>query len=184
LRKKIILIGASTGGPSLIKEMLNEVEFLHSTIIIIQHMREEVIPFFIKDLEESLVVDVYATPLSTNFDKPSIIICSHSTVLQKVDDGFKLMTNTENQKYTPDINKLLHSFSNHLDEFDLSVLIMTGIGSDGINGAKVLSQKGAKIYAQDEVSSPVYGMPKAVYESGIVDEVKSFTEIKNWIKEC
>ena len=64
------------------------------------------------------------------------------------------------------------------EDFDIKVIIMTGIGSDGVNGAISLKSKGAKIYAQDEKSSPVYGMPKAALESGIVDEVKSFEDIK------
>jgi len=182
LRKKIILVGASTGGPSLIKEMLGELTSLNSSIVIVQHMREEVIPFFIKDLAESLEFNVQTTPLSTSFNEPSIIICSHSSILQKKDDKFKFITSTESQKYTPDINKLFNSFVDFTDELDVSVLIMTGIGSDGVDGAQNLKFKGAKIYAQNEETSPVYGMPKAAYEKGIVDEVKSYQEIKKWLK--
>jgi len=58
------------------------------------------------------------------------------------------------------------------------VLIMTGIGSDGVDGATNLKSKGAKVFAQDEKSSPVYGMPKAALERGIVDQVKTLDEMK------
>ena len=77
-----------------------------------------------------------------------------------------------------DINKLFSSFAPFVHDFDISVLIMTGIGADGVDGAKELKAKGAKIYAQDEKSSPVYGMPRVAIESGIVDKVKSLDEIK------
>ena len=55
---------------------------------------------------------------------------------------------------------------------------MTGIGRDGVDGAKNLKTKGAFIFAQDEKSSPVFGMPKAAIESGIVSEIKTLQEIK------
>ncbi len=141
-------------------------------------MREEVLPFFIKDLKESLKVQVQTTPLSTLFDEPSIIVCSESSVLQKSFGVYSITTDKSNQNYTPDINKLFNSFANYTNDFDINVLIMTGIGSDGVDGATNLKSKGAKVFAQDEKSSPVYGMPKAALERGIVDEVKSLDEIK------
>lgn len=145
-------------------------------------MREEVLPFFIKDLQDSLDFKVQTTPLSTSFDEPSIIVCSESSVLQKSFGSFNISTSTQNQQYTPDINKLFNSFVSYANEFDIRVLIMTGIGRDGVDGAINLKKNGAKIIAQDEKSSPVYGMPKAAIESGIVDEIKSLDEIKQCFK--
>jgi len=178
LKKKVLLVGASTGGPSQIKELLSSISSLTCSIIIVQHMKEEVLPFFIKDLQDSLHVKVQTTPLTTSFDEPSIIVCSESSVLKKNFGTFQIVTDKDNQNYTPDINKIFNSFVAHASEFELKVLIMTGIGRDGVDGAKNLKNKGAKIFAQDEKSSPVFGMPKAAIESGIVDEVKSLEQIK------
>ena len=178
MKKKILLIGASTGGPSQIKELLSSIDSLSCTVIIAQHMREEVLPFFIKDLKDSLHVKVQTTPLTTDFSEPSVIVCSESSILEKNYGTYKIKTDKTNQIYTPDINKLFNSFIDYADDFELNVLIMTGIGSDGIDGAKNLKLKGARIIAQDEKSSPVYGMPKAAFELGIVDEVKSLQKIK------
>lgn len=178
MRKKILLVGASTGGPSQIKELLSHIESLSCTLVIAQHMREEVLPFFIKDIKESLKIKVHSTPLLVSFNEPSVIICSGSSVLQKRASSFEIVHDTNEQQYTPDINKLFNSFHNFANEFDLQVLIMTGIGRDGVDGAKNLKERGAKVFAQDEKSSPVYGMPKAAYESGIVDKIKTFDEIK------
>jgi len=183
LKHKVLLIGASTGGPSQIKELLCSLKSLSSTtIIIVQHMREEVLPFFIKDLEDSLKLKIQTTPLETNFSSPSVIVCSESSVIVKKSGSYFIKTDKENQNYTPDINKLFSSFSEFPNEFDFSVIIMTGIGSDGVDGAEMLKKRGAKIFAQDEASSPVYGMPKAAYERGIVDSVKSLDEIKSYLK--
>lgn len=182
MKKKVILVGASTGGPTLIKKMLSQITKLDTTVIVAQHMREEVLPFFIKDIKESLNFDVKSTPTMLSVSHSEIIICSHSSVLQKNNGLYEIVTQIDNQHYTPDINKLFNSFVNHSNDFDIKILIMTGIGRDGVDGAINLKQKGATIIAQDESSSPVYGMPKATLESGIVDEVKTFDEIKEYFK--
>jgi len=59
---------------------------------------------------------------------------------------------------------------------------MTGIGSDGVDGAQKLKKLGVSVFAQDEKSSPVYGMPKAALERGIIDRVMSFEKIKSYVK--
>ncbi len=178
MKKKILLIGASTGGPSQIKELLSSIDSLSCTIVIAQHMREEVLPFFIKDLNDSLKVKVQTTPLSTDFSEPSVIVCSESSVMKKNFGTYSIETDKVGQLYTPDINKIFNSFAAYANDFDINVLIMTGIGRDGVEGAKNLKLKGAKIISQDEKSSPVYGMPKAALELGIVDEVKSLQSMK------
>lgn len=182
MKHKILLLGASTGGPSQIKEILSQITSLSCTVIIIQHMKEEVLPLFIKDLKESTKVKVHTTPLKLTFSQPSIVVCSESSIINKDGNSFEIITDKVDQHYTPDINKLFNSFVNYADEFDISVIIMTGIGSDGVDGASKLKLKGAKIIAQDEKTSPVYGMPKAAFESGIVDVVKTFDEIKNYFR--
>jgi len=182
LRKKILLIGASTGGPAQIKKILSQITSLSCTIVIAQHMKEEVLPFFIHDLQEKLSIKVESTPLSTSFSEPSVIVCASSVVLKKRAYGYEFVCDTSCQCYTPDINQLFHSFSHFTSDLDIEALVMTGIGRDGTDGAIALKQCGAKILAEDEQSSPVYGMPKAVVESGAVDEVKSLDEIIKYIK--
>ena len=179
MKHKILLLGASTGGPSQIKEILSEITSLSSTVIIVQHMKEEVLPLYIKDLSESTRVEIQTTPLVIDFSKPSVIVCSGSSSLIKNSDGvFEIVSDKENQNYTPDINKFFKSFEIYANEFDISIVIMTGIGRDGVDGAITLKQKGARVVAQDEDSCAVYGMPKAAQESGIVDSVKTLDEIK------
>lgn len=182
MKRKVVLLGASTGGPSLIKKLLNEIKDLSSIIIINQHMKEEVLPFFIKDIHSSCNFKVQKTPLTLNMQTPSVIICSHSSVLEKDGTNFCIKTDTNEQQYTPDINQFFNSFSEYVHLFDTNVIIMTGIGSDGVIGAAKLKKLGAKVYAQDKSSSPVYGMPKAAYEQGIVDEVLSFDALKAYFR--
>jgi len=177
VKNKLVFIGASTGGPSLIKELLLQLNPLQYTIVIAQHMKEEVIPFYIDDLKESLLGDVVSTPLITTLRQPQIIVCAKSSIIEKVGDNFKFKIDTKNQYYTPDINQLFNSFVPYAKEFDMTAIILTGIGCDGVEGAKNLKKQFCKVIAQDEKTSPVYGMPKYAYETGVADEVKSFDEI-------
>jgi two-component system chemotaxis response regulator CheB len=56
-------------------------------------------------------------------------------------------------------------------------VIMTGMGSDGKKGLTIVKQKGGFIISQNEATSIVYGMPKAVVDAGIADEVVPLEEI-------
>ena len=182
MKQKVLFIGASTGGPSLIKELLSQIKSLSTTIIIAQHMKEEVLEYYIKDLQESLSVKVCATPTQTNFQNPCIIVCAHSAIIEKRGSHYLFTTERNEQMYTPDINKLFNSFVPYTKSFECKVLIMTGIGRDGVEGALNLKKSGALLYAQDEKTSPVFGMPKALIESGKVDEIKSFAALKTLFK--
>lgn len=56
-------------------------------------------------------------------------------------------------------------------------VVLTGMGADGCEGARLLKERGAVIWGQDEASSVVYGMPKAVASAGLTDEVLPLAQI-------
>ena len=56
-------------------------------------------------------------------------------------------------------------------------VVLTGMGSDGKEGAKKLKQRGFSIWAQDEESSTIYGMPKAIVDAKLADYTLSLDEI-------
>ena len=56
-------------------------------------------------------------------------------------------------------------------------VVLTGMGADGCEGAKILKEQGSTIWGQDEASCVVYGMPKAVREANLTDEVVKLADI-------
>ena len=74
-----------------------------------------------------------------------------------------------------------HLFKSVAEAFkaDAVGILLTGMGEDGVEGLAAMSRAGAHIIAQDEASSSVFGMPKAVIDRGIVDEVLSPDQIAN-----
>jgi len=70
-------------------------------------------------------------------------------------------------------------FFSVVDEFGgkVVVIILTGMGRDGADGATELHAKGAYVIAESQESCVVYGMPKAAVDAGIVDELLPLTDI-------
>lgn len=181
MKPKILFIGASTGGPSLIEKLLANLDTINYTIVIAQHMREEILPTYIKNMQDSFSLPIYSAP--SKLTKNGIFICSTSCSFTKKGTALELITDTTQQIYTPDINTLLNSFTPYAKEFDVTVIILSGIGSDGVHGVEKLKEKSCYIIAQDEATSPVYGMPKAVFENNLADSVKSFDDIIRYVKD-
>jgi two-component system chemotaxis response regulator CheB len=59
----------------------------------------------------------------------------------------------------------------------VAAVILTGMGSDGVEGLKAVRQAGGLVLAQDEASSVVYGMPREAVGAGVVDAVLSLSEV-------
>jgi two-component system chemotaxis response regulator CheB len=62
-------------------------------------------------------------------------------------------------------------------------VVLTGMGYDGKEGAIKLKQHGAQVWAQDEASSTIYGMPRAIAEANIADKIYSLDQIANAFKK-
>lgn len=79
-------------------------------------------------------------------------------------------------RYKPSVD---HSFTSAAQQVGGAVLavVLTGMGADGREGARALKGRGAELWAQDEATSVVYGMPMAVKEAGLADQVLPLNEI-------
>jgi len=78
--------------------------------------------------------------------------------------------------YKPSATELIASIAQVYGSRGLA-LILTGMGSDGLEGARQLKVAGGTVFAQDEASCVVYGMPKAVVEAGLTDAIIELSAI-------
>jgi two-component system chemotaxis response regulator CheB len=103
--------------------------------------------------------------------------------------GYHLKLRSENSRYLallskrprnalhfPSVDVLMESVAQVWPERMLGI-IMTGMGNDGAKGIRAMKQRGAKILAQDEKTSVVFGMPKAAQLSGCVDQMVPLDKI-------
>ena len=156
--KKIVLLGASTGGPGKIKEILNEMPPLTCPMVISQHMQEGFLPSFVSLLNthsKNLVRLSHECLTLENI----VYICRNSCEIKN-----NIMCESKRIfPFSPNVD-LLFSSAARLKNVKVFAILLTGIGDDGALGLLELFNKGANCVAENEASCIVYGMPKKAFE--------------------
>jgi len=182
LRKpKILLVGASTGGPQALMRFFEgfkkapTVPILITqhmpatfTAILADHLRQATgwPAFEGKDGMEVIAGQIYVAPGGRHMEVASV---DAKLVI-------KLTDNPPENFCRPAVDPLLRSAGAIFGERILAV-ILTGMGHDGLRGAREITKGGATLLAQDEASSVVWGMPGAVAGAGLCTEILPISEI-------
>ena len=168
---KVIGIAASTGGPAAYQKIFSALDTSFPLpLVVVQHIAhgfgggfakwlDDICPIKIKIGEAGeplLPATVYVAPDDAHIGvSPAFTIAlSHSPAR----NGFR-----------PSATHLFESIARFGNA--AAGVILTGMGSDGVEGLRVLKAAGGHIVAQDEASSDIYGMPRAAVEARIVDSV-------------
>jgi two-component system chemotaxis response regulator CheB len=178
---RAIAIGISTGGPLSLHDVLPELsESFTLPLFIVQHMP----PRFTKTLADRLDSRCSHTVVEAEqgmiVQSGSIYLApggKHMTLIRGA-GMVKIQVSDEpkDRLHRPSVDVLFESAAAVYGN-QLLGLIMTGMGNDGTKGARAIKESGGLIYAQDEASCVVYGMPKAVTLAGLVDDVLSLSDI-------
>ncbi|TSC94022.1 MAG: two-component system, chemotaxis family, response regulator CheB [Parcubacteria group bacterium Licking1014_1] len=175
--KKVIVIGASTGGPNALEDLFKQLPAnLPVPVLIAQHLTRP----FTKTLAEQL--NRLNTLIVTEAKNNELIEPSHAYIIPG-DSHFFLYGQGTNIAllHTEDIQKPsvdmgFTSVAEHYGPGTIGV-ILSGMGEDGVIGAKAVKQLGGKILVQDEATSVIFGMAKKVIESGFFDEILPLPKI-------
>ncbi len=182
-KSSIVAIGISTGGPNALARMLPMLPpDLGVPIVIVQHMP----PVFTQSLARSLDAKCgikvkeaeNGEPImpSTAYIAPGgkqMKIVAGADGKQRV---IKITNDPPENSCKPSADYLFRSVADHYIGRSTGV-IMTGMGSDGTSGLKLMKRNGAFIIAQDASTCVVYGMPKEPIEAGIVDVIAPLDKI-------
>ncbi|MDI9569890.1 MAG: chemotaxis response regulator protein-glutamate methylesterase [Pseudomonadota bacterium] len=184
-RPEMVLIGVSTGGPNALAVLLPALPLLGTPVLIVQHMP----PIFTQTLAESLsakcALRVCEASHGETAEANSVYIApgGRHMRLAPSPDGRRIIQITDDppeNNCRPAVDYLFRSVANNFPGKAMGV-ILTGMGSDGALGLKLLKRHGCFVIAQDEASSVIYGMPKAAVEAGVVDEILPLDLIANRI---
>jgi len=183
----VLLIGASTGGPRAIQQVLEDIgSFLPVPVAIVQHMPEGFIKPFAERLNAHLPFHVQEAPHADLFQPGSVYIGPtgfHLRLKKKGDQVYTILTRyPENAIHRPSVDVLFQSAS-HLYGRKALALLLTGMGKDGAQGMAELAGAGAYTIAQDEFSCTVYGMPRAAVELGGAREILNIGKIGKRVVE-
>ncbi|MGE4586925.1 MAG: chemotaxis-specific protein-glutamate methyltransferase CheB [Mangrovibacterium sp.] len=161
--KRIILIGASTGGTGLIAEMLKALRTDLPPILIVQHMPGEFTKSYADRLNADCALPVKEAGKNERLRNGHVYVAngfSHLIVKQVGEDFFCDLLEEKNDNLPrPSVDRLFHSVA-VLHGLKVLAVLLTGMGVDGAVGMLELKERGAFCVAQDEKSCAVYGMPR------------------------
>jgi two-component system chemotaxis response regulator CheB len=171
---QLTAIGTSTGGPVALQKILTKLpaHYPHP-ILLIQHMPATFTSAFasrlnsickvrVKEAQDGDVLEPGVAYLAPGGKQMMVDGRSGSARLRIIDGG-------ERMNYKPCVDVTFGSAAKVYADKVLS-MVLTGMGADGREGARMLKSAGATIWAQDEESCVVYGMPQAVAKAGISTE--------------
>ncbi|OCX42513.1 chemotaxis protein CheB [Campylobacter ornithocola] len=176
---KLILIGSSTGGPSQLKFLLNDVELQDCAVVIAQHMNPAFIPSFVNQFNKEALSEVII-PNDKEILKNKIYICQRNMIFG---NGNTLVLNATEQisSFNPGIDVLFYSAVNLCKYNKILALVMTGMGDDGAKSLFELYKAGVRCLCENEADSIVYGMPKKARETNPNLKPMSLIELKKEI---
>jgi two-component system, chemotaxis family, protein-glutamate methylesterase/glutaminase len=176
--ENLIVIGASAGGPRILKEIFTDMPVLNAGVVLIQHM-----PKFINEsLRQSIAG---GTRMKTKIAENQEFLENGTLYVAPSEKHLKLLHNRQIRLFDGDkVNYVCPS----VDVVMLSVkpvpgmssvgLVLTGMGRDGAEGIAHLKHIHGTTIAQDEASSVIFGMPKEAISTGCVDWILPPAEIR------
>lgn len=177
-----LAVGVSTGGPLSLQKVIPQLsESINKPIFIVQHMP----PRFTKSLADRLnntsALHVKEAEKDENVMPGTVYIAPGGLqmTLKKSNNGVICIEISEEPFETlhkPSVDVMMNSVIDVYGKKTLG-LIMTGMGKDGLEAMKRLKNIGGTCIAQNENTSVVYGMPKAIVGAGIADTVLPLEEI-------
>ena len=180
--KRIIALACSTGGPKSLQSVIPKIPAgLNIPMLVVQHMPAGFTKSLADRLNEISQVEVKEAEDGEVLRPGCVYIAkggSHMKVV-KVAGTHKIALTDElpREGVKPCANYMYESLAESGYD-DIICVVMTGMGADGTKGITYLDKrKKTFIIAQDEPSSVVYGMPKAIAETGLVDEIVPLDKI-------
>jgi len=177
----IITIGTSTGGPRALQALIPQLPAdIDASIVIVQHMP----PKFTKSLADRL--NSISNIKVKEAEEGDILLRGHAYIapgdyhLRVVKEGNKLVVRLDQEPEVlglrPTVDKMMDSVAK-IEGFNKIGVILTGMGSDGKKGIKRIKESGGFTIAQDEMTSVVFGMPKAAISTNCIDIVLPIEKI-------
>jgi two-component system chemotaxis response regulator CheB len=176
-----LLIGASTGGPPAIEQVLVDLGAdCPVPVLVVQHMPQGFTRAFADRLNSHLPLEVREAEDGMPVEAGRVLIAPGGRHLRIVREGFRLSCSLslkpDQVPHRPSVDELFLSARQQLGARAVAALL-TGMGRDGAEGMRQLAAAGAYTVAQDEASSVVFGMPGAAVNLHAVREVLPLSQI-------
>lgn len=181
---RLIVIGASTGGPAALHQILSQLpENFGLPIMVVQHISFGFVEGLASWLDSACKLRVQVGKQSERLTPGTVYIAPDNYHMQ-VDRFNKIVLSATDPVagHRPAVTALFQSVAQFYGASALGV-ILTGMGSDGALGMKALSLTGAMTLAQDQASCVVFGMPKEAIALGAIRHILPLDQIAEKIQE-
>ncbi|MEO4013808.1 MULTISPECIES: protein-glutamate methylesterase/protein-glutamine glutaminase [Pseudomonas] len=183
---KLVAIGTSTGGPVALQRVLTQLPAnFPAPIVLIQHMPAAFTKAFAERLDKLCRISVKEAE-DGDILRPGLALLAPGGKQMMIDGrgAVKILPGDERLNYKPCVDITFGSAAKSYGDKVLAV-VLTGMGADGREGARLLKQGGSAIWAQDEASCVIYGMPMAIVKAELADAVYGLDDIgKHLVEAC
>lgn len=179
---EVVAIGVSTGGPMALHQVLPKLPAeLEVPVLIVLHMPVGFTRTLAEDLNRRSAIRVKEAEMGESV-QPGVAylaVGGQHLVVQRRDGQRVLLLTGEPpvNSCRPSVDVLFASVAEAYIPSRVVAVILTGMGTDGLAGIRVLHAGGAYTMAQNEATCVVYGMPRAVVDAGLADEVVPLDQI-------
>lgn len=180
---KAIAIGASTGGPQALLSLFSDLgPDLRMPFFITQHMPAGFTALLADTLSKKCGLRCAEAVEGESVTQDRIYIAPGGYHLLVMSNRIHLSRRAQENFCRPAVDPMLRSLSAVYNDRLLAV-ILTGMGTDGLDGCRAVKAAGGIVLAQDEGSSVVWGMPRAVSEAGLCHEILPLEKMADAIRK-
>lgn len=185
-KQPLVAIGVSTGGPNALSQVIPSLpKDLPAPVLIVQHMPPVFTQSLANSLDEKSKLKVKEAEHQEEIQPGMVYIAPggrQMKIVPKEDTKYVIAITDDppENNCKPSADYLFRSVANYYTGRVIAV-IMTGMGNDGVMGLRLLKRKGARVIAQDEATSVVFGMPGEAIKAGVVDVVLPLGKISEEI---
>lgn len=184
--KHVVAIASSTGGPSALLEIFSKVPLTSSAgIVVAQHMPDKFTRTFAERLDKRGAVRTSEAVDGDRLGKLTGFVCPGRQCMEVHQNGVELRISVgapklPDDRYVPSADRLLKSVAAACGARAVGV-ILTGMGDDGVEGAKAIRDAGGLVIAEAQETAVVYGMPGAAVRAGIPQKVLPLPQIAEYL---
>jgi two-component system chemotaxis response regulator CheB len=185
MRFPVVVLAASTGGPATVMRLApGFTKDFPAAVILVQHMPAAFTTQYALQLAEFTGIRVKEAEANESVVPGTFYICPGGQHLRVSPTGRMQLDAVTGriQGYLPNIDVTMESVAAFAGALSIGV-VLTGMGSDGARGARLIKNAGGFVLAQDEATSVIFGMPAEAIKSGAVDQVLSIDDIYSAIEK-
>lgn len=179
MRFPVVVLGASTGGPATVMRLApGFTRDFPAAVILVQHMPASFTSQYALQLADFTSIRVKEAEPNEPIQPGTLYICPGGQHLRITSTG-RVELDSDSGRidgYLPNIDVTMESVAAFGGPMSIGV-VLTGMGSDGARGARLIKNAGGMVIAQDEATSVIFGMPAETIKAGVPDQVLGIDDI-------